>query len=116
MSLNLFILDIYGRLIVCSHHMGRHDSGGPGRSGNKSGQSSKSFEGQFKKKKTPDNLHRLLFNFCFSFVTFLLEDGKKSLPIIPGISTTPGTMIYAGSIGTQIANEMLDFNRYEFTA
>uniref|UniRef100_A0A3Q1JKT9 Aryl hydrocarbon receptor nuclear translocator like 2 n=1 Tax=Anabas testudineus TaxID=64144 RepID=A0A3Q1JKT9_ANATE len=42
---------------------------------------------------------------------FLLEDPKKSLPIIPGISTTPGTMIYAGSIGTQIANELLDFNR-----
>ncbi|XP_028254400.1 aryl hydrocarbon receptor nuclear translocator-like protein 1 [Parambassis ranga] len=39
------------------------------------------------------------------------EDCKKSLPIIPGISTTPGTMIYAGSIGTQIANELLDFNR-----
>ncbi|XP_023262457.1 aryl hydrocarbon receptor nuclear translocator-like protein 1 isoform X3 [Seriola lalandi dorsalis] len=39
------------------------------------------------------------------------EDGKKSLPIIPGISNTPGTMIYAGSIGTQIANELLDFNR-----
>uniref|UniRef100_A0A665XBV2 Aryl hydrocarbon receptor nuclear translocator-like protein 1 n=1 Tax=Echeneis naucrates TaxID=173247 RepID=A0A665XBV2_ECHNA len=39
------------------------------------------------------------------------EDGKKSLPIIPGISATPGTMIYAGSIGTQIANELLDFNR-----
>ncbi|XP_077372642.1 aryl hydrocarbon receptor nuclear translocator-like protein 2 isoform X2 [Festucalex cinctus] len=39
------------------------------------------------------------------------EDGKKSLPIIPGISTTPGTMIYAGTIGTQIANELLDFNR-----
>ncbi|XP_019129203.2 aryl hydrocarbon receptor nuclear translocator-like protein 2 isoform X3 [Larimichthys crocea] len=39
------------------------------------------------------------------------EDGKKSLPIIPGISTTPGAMIYAGSIGTQIANELLDFNR-----
>ncbi|XP_026166800.1 aryl hydrocarbon receptor nuclear translocator-like protein 2 isoform X5 [Mastacembelus armatus] len=39
------------------------------------------------------------------------QDDKKSLPIIPGISTTPGTMIYAGSIGTQIANELLDFNR-----
>ncbi|XP_019934425.2 aryl hydrocarbon receptor nuclear translocator-like protein 2 isoform X3 [Paralichthys olivaceus] len=39
------------------------------------------------------------------------EDGKKSLPIIPGISATPGSMIYAGSIGTQIANELLDFNR-----
>lgn len=42
---------------------------------------------------------------------FLLEDPKKSLPIIPGISTAPGTMVYAGSIGTQIANELLDFNR-----
>ncbi|XP_041966508.1 aryl hydrocarbon receptor nuclear translocator-like protein 2 isoform X1 [Alosa pseudoharengus] len=39
------------------------------------------------------------------------DDSKKTLPIIPGISTTPGTMIYAGSIGTQIANELLDFNR-----
>ncbi|XP_035013838.1 aryl hydrocarbon receptor nuclear translocator-like protein 2 isoform X1 [Hippoglossus stenolepis] len=39
------------------------------------------------------------------------DDGKKSLPIIPGISATPGSMIYAGSIGTQIANELLDFNR-----
>lgn len=54
----------------------------------------------------------VLHLFCFLFLTFLLEDGKKSLPIIPGISTTPGTMIYAGSIGTQIANEMLDFNRW----
>ncbi|XP_012677796.2 aryl hydrocarbon receptor nuclear translocator-like protein 2 isoform X2 [Clupea harengus] len=36
---------------------------------------------------------------------------KKALPIIPGIASTPGTMIYAGSIGTQIANELLDFNR-----
>uniref|UniRef100_A0A671XQ00 Basic helix-loop-helix ARNT like 2 n=1 Tax=Sparus aurata TaxID=8175 RepID=A0A671XQ00_SPAAU len=39
------------------------------------------------------------------------EDGKKSFAVIPGISTTPGSMIYAGSIGTQIANELLDFNR-----
>ncbi|XP_077425569.1 aryl hydrocarbon receptor nuclear translocator-like protein 2 isoform X3 [Vanacampus margaritifer] len=38
-------------------------------------------------------------------------DGKKSLPIIPGISSAPGTMIYAGTIGTQIANELLDLNR-----
>lgn len=42
---------------------------------------------------------------------FLSQDGKKILPIIPGISTTPGQMVYAGSIGTQIANELLDFNR-----
>lgn len=39
------------------------------------------------------------------------EDGKKSLPTIPGIPITPGTMIYAGSIGTHIANELLDYNR-----
>ncbi|XP_061533510.1 aryl hydrocarbon receptor nuclear translocator-like protein 2 isoform X2 [Phycodurus eques] len=39
------------------------------------------------------------------------EDGKKSLPILPGISTKPETRIYAGIIGTQIANELLDFNR-----
>ncbi|XP_035520827.1 aryl hydrocarbon receptor nuclear translocator-like protein 2 isoform X2 [Morone saxatilis] len=38
------------------------------------------------------------------------EDGKKSLPVIPGI-TTPGAMIYPVNIGTQIANELLDFNR-----
>ncbi|XP_062860272.1 aryl hydrocarbon receptor nuclear translocator-like protein 2 isoform X2 [Trichomycterus rosablanca] len=38
-------------------------------------------------------------------------EAKKSLPIIPGISNASGTMIYAGSIGTQIANELLDFNR-----
>ncbi|XP_029697765.1 aryl hydrocarbon receptor nuclear translocator-like protein 2 isoform X2 [Takifugu rubripes] len=68
--------------IVSTNTVISHDSGGSSRSANKSGQSSKSS-----------------------------EDGKKSLPIIPGISTTPGTMIYAGSIGTQIANEMLDFNR-----
>uniref|UniRef100_A0A8D3D1A2 Basic helix-loop-helix ARNT like 2 n=1 Tax=Scophthalmus maximus TaxID=52904 RepID=A0A8D3D1A2_SCOMX len=41
----------------------------------------------------------------------LLKVGKRSLPIIPGISTKPGSMIFAGSIGTQIANELLDFNR-----
>ncbi|XP_078112848.1 aryl hydrocarbon receptor nuclear translocator-like protein 2 isoform X3 [Sander vitreus] len=39
------------------------------------------------------------------------DDGNKSLQVILGISTTPGAMIYAGSIGTQIANELLDFNR-----
>ncbi|XP_061773480.1 aryl hydrocarbon receptor nuclear translocator-like protein 2 isoform X3 [Nerophis ophidion] len=41
------------------------------------------------------------------------EDRKKSLPMIPGISTTPG--VYAGSIGTQIANELLDFHRMNST-
>ncbi|XP_064198356.1 aryl hydrocarbon receptor nuclear translocator-like protein 2 isoform X2 [Anguilla rostrata] len=39
------------------------------------------------------------------------EDAKKAFSIIPGIPSSCGTMIYAGSIGTQIANEMLDFNR-----
>uniref|UniRef100_A0A8D0B357 Basic helix-loop-helix ARNT like 2 n=1 Tax=Sander lucioperca TaxID=283035 RepID=A0A8D0B357_SANLU len=39
------------------------------------------------------------------------SEGKLSLQVILGISTTPGAMIYAGSIGTQIANELLDFNR-----
>ncbi|MEQ2299771.1 hypothetical protein AMECASPLE_018416 [Ameca splendens] len=39
------------------------------------------------------------------------EDCKKTLPVIPGISSASGTMIFAGSIGTQIANELLDFNK-----
>ncbi|XP_055029993.1 aryl hydrocarbon receptor nuclear translocator-like protein 2 isoform X2 [Misgurnus anguillicaudatus] len=41
------------------------------------------------------------------------DDAKKSqqVPIIPGISSASGTMIYAGSIGTQIANEIMDYNR-----
>ncbi|XP_048862198.1 aryl hydrocarbon receptor nuclear translocator-like protein 2 isoform X3 [Brienomyrus brachyistius] len=39
------------------------------------------------------------------------DDAKKVFPIIPGISSGSGSMIYAGSIGTQIANELLDFNR-----
>ncbi|CAL8325901.1 aryl hydrocarbon receptor nuclear translocator-like protein 2 [Gadus morhua] len=39
------------------------------------------------------------------------EGGQKSHPIIPGMSCKPGTMIYAGSIGTQIAIELLDYNR-----
>ncbi|XP_018519686.1 aryl hydrocarbon receptor nuclear translocator-like protein 2 isoform X1 [Lates calcarifer] len=71
--------------IVSTNTVISHDHSRTSRSGNKSEQSSNS--------KTSE------------------EDGKKSLPIIPGISTTPGTMIYAGSIGTQIANELLDFNR-----
>ncbi|XP_062276209.1 aryl hydrocarbon receptor nuclear translocator-like protein 2 isoform X4 [Scomber scombrus] len=71
--------------IVSTNTVISHDHSRTSQSGNKSEQTSNS--------KTSD------------------EDGKKSLPIIPGISTTPGTMIYAGSIGTQIANELLDFNR-----
>ncbi|KAJ8007135.1 hypothetical protein DPEC_G00114410 [Dallia pectoralis] len=37
------------------------------------------------------------------------EDGKRIH--IPGVSSAMSTMIYAGSIGTQIANELLDSNR-----
>ncbi|XP_071358687.1 aryl hydrocarbon receptor nuclear translocator-like protein 2 isoform X5 [Trachinotus anak] len=75
--------------IVSTNTVISHDHSRTSRSGNKSEQLSNS--------KTSE------------------EDGKKSLPIIPGISTTPGTMIYAGSIGTQIANELLDFNRCGLT-
>ncbi|KAG7217409.1 hypothetical protein INR49_021576 [Caranx melampygus] len=71
--------------IVSTNTVISHDNSRTSRSGNKSEQTSNS--------KTSE------------------EDGKKSLPIIPGVSATPGTMIYAGSIGTQIANELLDFNR-----
>lgn len=70
--------------IVSTNTVISHDNSRTGRSGNKSEQSSNS--------KTSD-------------------DCKKSLAVIPGISTTSGAMIYAGSIGTQIANELLDFNR-----
>ncbi|XP_038594726.1 aryl hydrocarbon receptor nuclear translocator-like protein 2 isoform X3 [Micropterus salmoides] len=37
-----------------------------------------------------------------------LKEHTKQLPIIPGLSSGVGTMIYAGSIGTQIANELID--------
>uniref|UniRef100_A0A671XPZ5 Basic helix-loop-helix ARNT like 2 n=1 Tax=Sparus aurata TaxID=8175 RepID=A0A671XPZ5_SPAAU len=70
--------------IVSTNTVISHDNSRSSRSGNKSERSSNS--------KTS-------------------EDGKKSFAVIPGISTTPGSMIYAGSIGTQIANELLDFNR-----
>ncbi|CAI5664558.1 unnamed protein product [Oreochromis niloticus] len=70
--------------IVSTNTVISYDPSRAGRSGNKSEQSSNSKAS---------------------------EDCKKSPPIIPGISSTPGTMIYAGSIGTQIANELLDFNR-----
>lgn len=48
----------------------------------------------------------VIFAFCF------VDDAKKSqqVPIIPGISSASG-MIYAGCIGTQIANEIMDYNR-----
>uniref|UniRef100_A0A4W6FZ66 Basic helix-loop-helix ARNT like 2 n=1 Tax=Lates calcarifer TaxID=8187 RepID=A0A4W6FZ66_LATCA len=37
-----------------------------------------------------------------------LQEDTKQIPIIPGLSSGLGTMIYAGSIGTQIANELID--------
>ncbi|XP_059181767.1 basic helix-loop-helix ARNT-like protein 2 isoform X2 [Centropristis striata] len=37
-----------------------------------------------------------------------LQEDIKQLPIIPGLSSGVGKMIYAGSIGTQIANELID--------
>ncbi|XP_055761029.1 basic helix-loop-helix ARNT-like protein 2 isoform X2 [Salvelinus fontinalis] len=41
----------------------------------------------------------------------LLDEESKRTILIPGISSGITTMIYAGSIGTQIANELLDSNR-----
>uniref|UniRef100_A0A8C7Q2N3 Basic helix-loop-helix ARNT like 2 n=1 Tax=Oncorhynchus mykiss TaxID=8022 RepID=A0A8C7Q2N3_ONCMY len=40
----------------------------------------------------------------------LLDERKRTI-LIPGICSGMATMIYAGSIGTQIANELLDSNR-----
>uniref|UniRef100_A0A3P8NIW5 Aryl hydrocarbon receptor nuclear translocator like 2 n=2 Tax=Astatotilapia calliptera TaxID=8154 RepID=A0A3P8NIW5_ASTCA len=40
-----------------------------------------------------------------------LQDDIKQIPVIPGFSSGTGTMIYAGSIGTQIANELIDSYR-----
>ncbi|XP_068573076.1 basic helix-loop-helix ARNT-like protein 2 isoform X1 [Cebidichthys violaceus] len=40
-----------------------------------------------------------------------LQEDTKQLPIIPSLSSGVGTMIYAGSIGTQIANELIDSYR-----
>ncbi|KAE8281638.1 Aryl hydrocarbon receptor nuclear translocator-like protein 2 [Larimichthys crocea] len=37
-----------------------------------------------------------------------LQEDTKQIPIIPGLTSGVGTMIYAGSIGTQIANELID--------
>ncbi|CAL8263765.1 unnamed protein product [Merluccius merluccius] len=71
--------------IVSTNTVLSHEQSRTGQGGNKSEQSSNS--------KTSE------------------EDGKKSLPIIPGMSCSASTMIYAGSIGTQIANELLDYNR-----
>ncbi|XP_051802467.1 aryl hydrocarbon receptor nuclear translocator-like protein 2 [Acanthochromis polyacanthus] len=40
-----------------------------------------------------------------------LHEDTKQIPVIPGLSSGVGTMIYAGSIGTQIANEFIDSYR-----
>uniref|UniRef100_A0A3B3XD07 Aryl hydrocarbon receptor nuclear translocator like 2 n=1 Tax=Poecilia mexicana TaxID=48701 RepID=A0A3B3XD07_9TELE len=39
------------------------------------------------------------------------QEEAQQIPEIPGLSTGVGTMIYAGSIGTQIANELSDTYR-----
>uniref|UniRef100_H2S3K3 Basic helix-loop-helix ARNT like 2 n=1 Tax=Takifugu rubripes TaxID=31033 RepID=H2S3K3_TAKRU len=39
------------------------------------------------------------------------QEDTKHIPEIPGLSTGSGPMIYAGSIGTQIANELTDSYR-----
>ncbi|KAM9328364.1 basic helix-loop-helix ARNT-like protein 1 [Pholidichthys leucotaenia] len=41
----------------------------------------------------------------------VLQEVAKQIPVIPSFSSNAGTMIYAGSIGTQIANEFLDVSR-----
>uniref|UniRef100_A0A665ULW4 Aryl hydrocarbon receptor nuclear translocator like 2 n=1 Tax=Echeneis naucrates TaxID=173247 RepID=A0A665ULW4_ECHNA len=45
------------------------------------------------------------------FIVSLNRDTKQ-IPVIPGLSTGFGPMIYAGSIGTQIANELIESYRY----
>ncbi|XP_033930799.1 basic helix-loop-helix ARNT-like protein 1 isoform X5 [Pseudochaenichthys georgianus] len=40
-----------------------------------------------------------------------LKAMQEEIPIIPSLSNGVGTMIYAGSIGTQIANELIDSYR-----
>ncbi|XP_072290969.1 aryl hydrocarbon receptor nuclear translocator-like protein 2 isoform X2 [Eucyclogobius newberryi] len=67
--------------IVSTNNVTSQDHSRPSQSGNRSGQSSNS--------KTS-------------------EDGKKS---VAPWSSSPGAMIFPGSIGIQIANEQLDFNR-----
>ena len=47
----------------------------------------------------------------FISLSFSLTEDAKQIPIIPGLSSGGGTMIYAGSIGTQIANELIDTYR-----
>ncbi|XP_063761458.1 basic helix-loop-helix ARNT-like protein 1 isoform X2 [Eleginops maclovinus] len=40
-----------------------------------------------------------------------LQEESKQIPIIPSLSNGVGTMIYAGSIGSQIANDLIDSYR-----
>ncbi|XP_024912956.1 aryl hydrocarbon receptor nuclear translocator-like protein 1, partial [Cynoglossus semilaevis] len=39
------------------------------------------------------------------------QEDSDQIPIIPGLSTDSGTLFYVGSIGTQIANELMDSYR-----
>lgn len=48
----------------------------------------------------------------FLILLFYSTDDTKQIPIIPGLSSGVGKMIYAGSIGTQIASELIDSYRY----
>lgn len=42
---------------------------------------------------------------------FTSTEDSDQIPIIPGLSTDSGTLFYVGSIGTQIANELMDSYR-----
>lgn len=55
-----------------------------------------------------------LFVWTF-FCPPALKDDIKQIPVIPGFSSGTGTMIYAGSVGTQIANELIDSYRYSLS-
>lgn len=47
--------------------------------------------------------------FCLSFVFLSTDAVKQSLVSVPGMSS--GTVLGAGSIGTEIANEILELQR-----
>lgn len=49
---------------------------------------------------------------CYSSEFFFTStEDSDQIPIIPGLSTDSGTLFYVGSIGTQIANELMDSYR-----
>lgn len=50
--------------------------------------------------------------FIFLLRWFCFTEDAKQIPVIPGLSTGVGKMIYAGSIGIQIANELIDSYRF----